>query len=115
MQTVDLKKALQTQRIQLGFTPFVPHAFVDQMDVVSVIHVILENPQHHDLAKYELVGDNISYNDIAALMSRIFSKEVTCEERGLKEYIEELKLAGKISSEFEENYITEVLTYRDRW
>ena len=61
MQTISLKKALQTQRIHLGFAPSILHAFVDQMDVVSIIYAILVDPQHHDLVQYELVGDNISY------------------------------------------------------
>ncbi|KIJ46894.1 hypothetical protein M422DRAFT_778313 [Sphaerobolus stellatus SS14] len=115
MQSIDLKKVLETGRIPLGFASSIPHGFLDQSDLVSIIRVILENPQLHDLAQYELVGQNISYDAIAALISGLSGRQVTCQVMTVNDYIAEMKSTGKLTSDFEENYISELLVYCNRW
>ena len=115
MQNVDLTVALETGKVLLGFSSSVPHGFMDLVDLAAVSINILKDLKKHLFARYEFVAENISYSEIAKLISNLSGKEVKCEVIPAKEFLFMMNAAGEIKSEFAEDAILRMMLYYDRW
>jgi uncharacterized protein YbjT (DUF2867 family) len=88
--------------------------YLDLEDYAEVLLNILKDPQHHDGATYELLGDNKTAREFAALISKHSGKEVKCEQMPL-EVAQKIGFMFKGRSEYEEDSFARLVFYYNRW
>ncbi|KIJ46905.1 hypothetical protein M422DRAFT_29092 [Sphaerobolus stellatus SS14] len=115
MQNVDLELALRTRKIPLGYSSDHAQGFVDLVDIAAVVRKILQDPDDHNLARYELVSQNISYKDIAKLVSEAARREIKCDDMTPAEYLATMNSERNIRNEYTEDIVLRILLYYDRW
>lgn len=115
MQNVDLPLAVRTGKFSIGFSSSIPHGFVDLLDLAAVALKVINNPAEHNLARYELVAQNISYDKIAETISKVSGKAIRCQVLEAKEYLALMNQGGEIRNEYAEDAILRLMIYYDRW
>jgi hypothetical protein len=88
--------------------------YLDLADFAEVTLKILQNPQQHNRATYELLGDNRTGREMAQFISKHSGKDIKCEliqfEKN-KDKIPMLKGAG----EYTEDALARRVFYYNRW
>jgi len=115
MQNINLPYAVNARRIPLGFSAEIEQGFIDIEDLVEIARNIVLDPAQHKFARYELVGENISYSDIARTISRLTHEDIQCEQLTPTEFVARAKASGEIKDERGEDSLTHLLLYYDRW
>ncbi|KIJ23653.1 hypothetical protein M422DRAFT_249632 [Sphaerobolus stellatus SS14] len=115
MQNIPLDAVLSSGLIPTGFSTSVAHGFVDLNDVSLVARKVILDPARHNLAQYELVGENISYDEITSMLSRISRRNIQCEVLTPTEFVARLRLSGEVRTEYAEDSLVRMLVYYDRW
>jgi len=115
MQNVDLAAALKTGKIHLGFSSSISQGFLDLVDLAAVVLKIIHNPSEHNYARYELVAQNVTYDQIAETISKISRKVVRCQVLDAKEYLAMMNQRGEIRNEYAEDAVLRIMMYYDRW
>jgi len=115
MQALDLKKVIDAGKLALGFNPLIQHAFVDVSDVVVVALGVINDPKEHRMAQYELMGENISHDAIASIISQLVRKDVRCEVLSPEDFVVNMKAIGAIRTQFEEETVLRTLGYCNEW
>jgi len=115
MQNVALDVAVQSGKIPISFSPNIEHGFVDLDDLAHVVCSIILNPTHHNYARYELVAENISYNNIAQLIARGAQCDVQCHVLPMKDYLKIIMGSHYVRNEQAEDAIVRMMMYYDRW
>ncbi|KAF8574931.1 NAD(P)-binding protein [Ramaria rubella] len=87
MQDVGVASAMRTGIIQLGFSTSIVTGFVDLIDLAIVARNIILSPTQHYLAQYELVGQNVTYDDISRTIARVCRMDIQCNVFSSKEFI----------------------------
>jgi len=84
-----LAPMIRQGKIRAPFTPTGRHAPVAAEDQARVIVAILENPTAHVGKTYPLFGPvELTYPEIAAIVSRVIGKEVTYQQVPIEQYAE---------------------------
>lgn len=115
MQNVAIESVMRTQKIPVAFSSSVIHGFVDLFDLATVARSIIMAPARHNLARYELVGQNISYDDVSRIATRVCHKDIQCMVLSPKEFVARMKASGEVSSEYAEEAMESLMHYYDRW
>jgi len=115
MQNIDLDSVIRTSKIPLGFSSELAHGFVDLIDVAAVVRKVILNPREHNMARYELVAENISYDMIAGLISEVLRRQITCDPMTPKDYLSIMNTENNIRNEYTEDCVIRLLLYYDRW
>ena len=111
MQNTNPAEAVRTGTLRVAYNPDNEMGFIDLRDMAQITQNILENPQKHYRARYELCGENVSYTDYAKLISKVSGKMVQVNKG------DGLALAKKISKgdrDFEDRF-ARMFYYYDRW
>lgn len=106
---------LKSGRIPLGFSPFVEHSFIDVTDLAQIARLVILDPKQHNLARYELVAQNISYHDIAKLVAKAATKDIQCEILSQKDFIKHMTGSPYVRNEHAEDSVMRMMVYYDRW
>jgi len=106
---------MTTGKILTPFSTSVAHGFVDLTDVAIVARKVILDPQTHNLAQYELVGQNVTYEEVARIIGRLSRRDVSCELLSPTEFVGQLQAIGEVQSEFAEDSLIRMLVYYDRW
>jgi len=115
MQNVSLSHVLRTGKLPLGYADAVVQGFLDLRDFSLVLRNIILDPKRHNLATYELVSENLSYTEVAAILQETMRRNVECDVIPLKRYIEMMKEGKVIQSEYAEDAMERIMLYHNRW
>ena len=115
MQNVSFEHVVTTSKIPIAYSSSVVHGFVDLADFATVARSIILAPNRHNLARYELVGENISYDGVARVVARVCRKDIQCDVLPAKEFVARMKASGEVRSEYAEDAIERLMLYYDRW
>lgn len=117
MQNIPLKLVLDTHRLAIGFSSSIQHSFVDLLDICLVVRMITLNPSKHVYARYDLVSENLTYEEIALLVSKICVTEVHCEILSPNEFLARMRDPNSNIGlkEVTEDAIERMLLYYNRW
>jgi hypothetical protein len=74
MQNLDIKDAVSTGKLAAPYTPSVVQGFVDLSDVAAVAAEVILDPEAHNYASYELVGQNCSLDEVAKILQAELSQ-----------------------------------------
>jgi len=115
MQNVPLNVVKTLHMIPIGFSSSIVHGFVDLTDVARVTRTIIMKPEHHNYAQYELVSQNISYDDIARVFSKICRMAVHCQILPIKDFMARMSSTAGFNTEHSQDAIERSLLYYNRW
>jgi uncharacterized protein YbjT (DUF2867 family) len=76
MQNTNPAEASRKGALLVAYNPDNEMGFIDLRDIAQVTKNILENPEKHYRARYELCGENMSYTAYAQLISKLSGKPV---------------------------------------
>jgi len=78
MQNVNLQVATATSKIPAAYSPQTLQGYLDLQDLAAVARLVLLHPELHNRARYELVGQNGTLEDVAREVSSHLGREITC-------------------------------------
>jgi len=111
MQNTKPAEAARSGKLQVTYNPDNEMGFIDLRDMTDVIMKILEKPEKHYRARYELCGENISYTKYAEMISRLTGQNVKAEKVDGGAIA---KMAGNGDVDFEDR-LNRMFFYYDRW
>ncbi|KAI0771926.1 NAD-P-binding protein [Trametes elegans] len=79
MQNISLDEAVSTGTLTAFYTPTVLQGYLDLEDLAAVARLVILDPSPHTRARYELVGQNCTYEDIAREITAQTGKQVKVE------------------------------------
>jgi uncharacterized protein YbjT (DUF2867 family) len=88
--------------------------YLDLQDYAEVTLKILRDPQLHDRATYELLGDNQTGREVAHFISKHSGKNIKCEFLPL-EVAKEKGFMFQTTSEYQEDALARLVFYYNRW
>jgi len=115
MQNVSLGHVMRTGKIPLGYSEQVEQGFIDLRDFGLVLRSIILNPQLHNRATYELLGENRTYTEVASILQDVMRRDVQCEIIPMDKYLSMLKEGKVIQSEYAEDAMERIIVYHNRW
>ncbi|OBZ76940.1 NAD(P)H azoreductase [Grifola frondosa] len=80
MQNVNLKYVIANSILPAAYSPKVLQGYLDLQDLAAVARLVILDPASHNRARYELVGQNATFEDIAREISSYVGKEIKCEQ-----------------------------------
>jgi len=117
MQNIPVPTILSSSSPQVS-VPYSPHelqGFVDLKDFGEVAASVLLNPEPHNRARYEMVGDNKSYDDAAKALSQVIGRDVPCVQISLDQAVKMFQARGACMDEWGEDAARRLFFYYDRW
>ena len=79
MQNVNLERVVSTGVLPAAYSPTTLQGYLDLEDLAAVARLALLDPAAHNRARYELVGENCTLEDVARYISQQTGKEITVE------------------------------------
>jgi nucleoside-diphosphate-sugar epimerase len=76
MENIPIPKVLSDAKLPCMYTPTVLQGFLALDDIAEVAVKVILNPREHAFARYELVGENRTLEEVATLMSEALGKKV---------------------------------------
>ena len=80
MQNINVKDVVSKGLLHCGWSPKVLQGYVALQDVADAAQVVILNPELHNRARYELVGENITLEEVAKTIGRCAGKTITAEQ-----------------------------------
>jgi uncharacterized protein YbjT (DUF2867 family) len=111
MQNTATAEAAKNGFLPMTYNPDNEMGFVDLRDLGEVVQSILKEPDKHYRARYELVGENVSYTEYARMISEVSGKTVEIKKVSAAEVAKRL---GGGDRDFEDRF-ARMLFYYDRW
>ncbi|KAH9853694.1 NAD(P)-binding protein [Lenzites betulinus] len=75
MQNINLQTVVSTGTLLALYTPSVLQGYLDLEDLGLVARTVILDPAAHSRARYELVGENCSYEDVARAIGAQLGKD----------------------------------------
>ncbi len=114
MQMIQCKDIADKGVMNLMWSFDVLQGYLDLQDYAEATLKILSNPQLHDRASYEFLGDNQTARDVARLISKHSGKNIKCETLQWEMAKEKMPMLQNIS-EYEEDAFARLFFYYNRW
>ena len=74
MQNIDIKEVIGNAMMHCGWSPKVLQGYVALQDVAEIARLVILDPAQHNLARYELVGENITLEQVARTIAQCAGK-----------------------------------------
>lgn len=79
MQNIDLQKVVSTGTLTALYSPTTLQGYLDLDDLARVARLAILDPEAHGRARYELVGENCTYEDVAKEIEKQTGRAVRIE------------------------------------
>ncbi|TFK93936.1 NAD-P-binding protein [Polyporus arcularius HHB13444] len=79
MQNVNLELVVSTGILPAAYSPTTLQGYLDLEDLAAIARVVLLDPVTHNRARYELVGENCTFEDVARYISEQAGKDIKVE------------------------------------
>lgn len=110
MQNMPLEQIISTQTLSAPYTSTVLQGFLDLNDLAEIARLVIEDPETHNRARYELVGENCTLADVAQKVSSFIGKEVNCKQAPRSEMVSRIRA----ESDYAKEALDRMLYYYDR-
>lgn len=77
MQNVDVEAVRKSSTLRATYSLNTLQGYLDLQDLAAVARTVLLDPAPHNRARYELVGQNCTFEDLARILSAHLGHEVT--------------------------------------
>ncbi|KZT42186.1 NAD(P)-binding protein [Sistotremastrum suecicum HHB10207 ss-3] len=117
IQNVALPPVQSSGVLPLAWNPAIETGFIDLEDLADIGVKVLTDPASHQFASYELLGENISYDGVAKILSEAYGKDIKCVKVAPEEALVKAKENGIVppGSEYSEDAVIRMWAYYDRW
>lgn len=117
MQNIPLSNILQSpsSELNVGYNPNTLQGFVSLDDFATVVTKVVDNPEQHNLARYELVGENKSHEDCAKVVGGVIGRDISCVQISFDQAVKNFQSMGQGIGEWSEDGVRRLLFYYDRW
>ena len=79
MQNIDLKSPAASGTLKCPYNAQTLQGYLDLEDLASITQFVLLDPAPHNRARYELVGQNCTFEDLAEILGKTVGKQIKCE------------------------------------
>ncbi|CAL1709519.1 unnamed protein product [Somion occarium] len=115
MQNFDLQNVIKSSVIPAPYSSKTLQGFLDLEDLAVVARDVILNPTLHNRARYELVGENITLEEVAKTIGRVANlPALKCEEVPRAKVAESGAIPTKALSEYAKEGLDRMLYYYDR-
>ncbi|KAI0751426.1 NAD(P)-binding protein [Daedaleopsis nitida] len=114
MQNINLERVLSTRVLPVPYSPHTLQGYLDLEDLAAVARLVLLDPAPHNRARYELVGENCTYQDVAQHIATQTGAEVMVEPVGVDEIRERSATHVNVGSAYEAEALARMMFYYDR-
>ncbi|OCH93995.1 NAD-P-binding protein [Obba rivulosa] len=98
MQNINLSNVLESGRIMCAYSPGTLQGYLDLRDLAAVARLVILDTAPHNRARYDLVGQNCTYEDVALELSSYLGKTIPCEQvprdQAVKKALGHVKIHG---------------------
>ncbi|RPD61862.1 NAD-P-binding protein [Lentinus tigrinus ALCF2SS1-7] len=103
MQNVNLERVVSTGVLPAAYSTTTLQGYLDLEDLAAVARLVLLDPATHNRARYELVGENCTFVDVARYISEQAGKEIKVEpilrDQALRKGATHVTVAGDYGAE----------------
>ena len=110
MQNIPLEQAISTLTLSAPYTSTVLQGFLDLNDLAEIARLVIEDPEPHNRARYELVGENCTLAEVAQKIAAFTGREVACKQVDRAELFTHIR----VQSGYEKEALSRMLFYYDR-
>ena len=114
MQNVDIARVASTGVLPAPYTPTTLQGYLDLEDLAAVATLVIRDPAPHNRARYELAGENCTFEDVARYLSEATGKAIQVERIGMDQVVGR----GAIHVNFADSYglegLDRMMYYYDR-
>ncbi|KAJ3009159.1 hypothetical protein NUW54_g2883 [Trametes sanguinea] len=114
MQNVNLHNAVATGTLLANYTPSTLQGYLDLEDLAAVARLVLLNPTEHNLARYELVGENCTYEDVARAISAQTGQQIKVELVPRDKIVGKSDVHMNLSGDYAREGMDRMLYYYDK-
>jgi len=114
MQNMNIAKAIESNSLAAPYTPTTLQGFLDLADLAAVARLVLLDPTPHNRARYELVGQNASINDVARYISEHLGRKIEATLVPRDKVLAAMPHALHLEGEMEKEGLDRMLYYYDR-
>ncbi|KAI0047597.1 NAD-P-binding protein [Auriscalpium vulgare] len=113
MQNIAVAQIATSGRLTIPYAPAIPHGFLDLADLGVVAAAALLAPATHSRARYELVGENATYADVARALSAAAGKEVEVEVSDKDTALQGMRDKGIVRDDYGRDALGRMMKYYD--
>ncbi|KAI9462685.1 NAD-P-binding protein [Russula earlei] len=114
MQNISVYHALEHCHLEVPFSPFVTHGFLDLEDLAAAAVAILRaRPSAHARTRYELVGDLASYRDVADRLSEIAGMRIRPQPVDCITAVQRQVDSGRLRDAYSRDALERMISYYD--
>lgn len=113
MENVNIKDTATTGVLNCPYSSNVLQGFVALQDLADIARLVIEDPTPHDRARYEVVGQNLTLEDVARVVSTSAGKEVVCHQVPRDQIIPKSIIDVKVQGPYMQEGLDRMLYYYD--
>ncbi|KAI0722968.1 NAD(P)-binding protein [Earliella scabrosa] len=114
MQNVNIERVVSTGVLPAAYSPQTLQGYLDLEDLAAVARLVLLDPASHNRARYELVGENYTFEDVAREISKQAGKEIKVERIALDQVLGRNATHVNIQNEFQMEGLARMMYYYDK-
>ena len=114
MQNINVKDVVSKGLLHCGWSPKVLQGYVALQDVAAAAKVVILNPELHNRARYELVGENITLEDVAKTIGRVSGKAIPAEQVPREQVASRALVPAKAQGAYAKDGLDRMLYYYDK-
>lgn len=114
MQNTPCQDIASRGVMNLMYSFDVLQGYLDLTDYAEVILKVLQDPQKHNRATYELLSDNRTGHEMAQIISKHSGKDIVCELISFEQNKDKIPFL-KVANEYTEDAFARLLVYYNRW
>ena len=114
MQNINLERVVSTGILPAAYSPTTLQGYLDLEDLAAVARLVLLDPARHNRARYELAGENCTFEDVARYISEQTGKAIKVEPISRDQVVGRGATHVNVTGEYGAEGLDRMLYYYDR-
>ncbi|EJF62915.1 NAD(P)-binding protein [Dichomitus squalens LYAD-421 SS1] len=114
MQNFNLERAVSTGVLPAMYNPKTLQGYLDLQDLAEIARLVILSPGQHNRARYDLVGENATFEDVAREISTAAGKDIKIESILRDQVMSKGATHLNIASDYGTEGLSRMLFYYDR-
>ncbi|KZT07064.1 NAD-P-binding protein [Laetiporus sulphureus 93-53] len=114
MQNVNLQHVLAYSKLPAPWSQKTLQGYLDLEDLAAVACLVLLDPEPHNRARYELIGQNCTQEDVARELSSHLGRQIKCELVPREQILDRGVFAFTLQGDYAAEALDRMLYYYDK-
>ena len=114
MQNIDIARVVSTGVLPASYSPTTLQGYLDLQDLAEIACLVLLNPAAHNRARYDLVSENATFEDVAREISKAAGKEIKIETISRDQILGRSAMHVNVSSDYATEGLDRMMYYYDK-